>query len=488
MTNRLHFVRLAALLAALPIGGCGADNSLATPACGTYADAPKNASSVVYVSATCGARDGDGSEERPFASIQQGIDASAQGGAVLVDAGTYAENLSITKTVEVLGANTRGEPENASIIVQAPSPYAITVEGSTVVLRGIIVQKPQGAGIWVQKNGNAVLQDSRIEGTVAVNEDGHGVMATDSGSIIVERSIIVQSEGAGVYANAAAAAKVERSIIVQNGGFAGIWVQSTLGEVSLVGNEITENAEGGITILGTRAIIVQNQVKNTKSRMSGELADGIRVIGDSLVGEAYVEIGGEKPESKNVIEGNDRVGILFSGEKARGIIVQNEVVANADDTKRGAGIWVQSSAGTAPNEDQSVGIRIAQNRVEGNHYVGIGVTNNARAIIVQNPSISGTIAGEIMANGIPTKIGDGLGVYAGASAHVDKNTISSNARVGALFFGAANMCVMTNNTFEKNNEGSIIVQNTDGLALDTNETDVPPVAPAFPVGVDTSDL
>ncbi|MDI1481250.1 right-handed parallel beta-helix repeat-containing protein [Polyangium sp. y55x31] len=491
MTNRLHFVRLAALLAAaLPLAGCGAD-SLATAVCGNYAGAPDKAKGVVYVSASCGARDGDGSAERPFASLQQGIDASAEGGAVLVDAGTYTENLSITKSVQVLGADETGDPDKASIIVQAPSPYAITVEGASgVLLRGIIVQKPEGAGIWVQKSGSAVIEASRVEGTITrkENEDGHGVMATDSGSIIVQRMIIVQSEGAGVYTNAAAAAKVERSIIVQNGGLAGIWVQSTLGEVSLAENEIAENVEGGITILGSRAIIVQNQVKNTKSRMPGGLADGIRVLGDSKVGPAYVEIGGEKAESKNVIEGNGRVGILFSGERARGIIVQNDVIGNAADTTRGAGIWVQSSAGTAPNDDQSIGIRIAQNRVEGNHFVGIGVTNNARAIIVQNQSISGTIAGEIVANGIPTKIGDGLGVYAGASAHVDKNMIASNARVGAVFFGAATTCVVTNNVFEKNNEGSIIVQNVDGLALDTNEADVPPNAPAIPVGVDTSDL
>lgn len=488
MTNRLHFVRLAALLAAaLPIAGCGAD-SLSTPACGTYAGAPGEAKGVVYVSASCGARDGNGSAERPFASLQQGIDASAEGGAVLVDAGTYAENLSITKSVQVLGADETGDPDKASIIVQAPSPYAITVDNATgVLLRGIIVQKPEGAGIRVQKSGSAVIEGSRIEGAVALKEDGHGVMASEKSSIIVQRTIIVQSEGAGVHVSGAGA-KVERSIIVQSGRLAGIWVQFAVGEVSLLENEISENTEAGIAILGSRAIIVQNQVKNTKSRGPGGLADGIRVLGDGMLGEAYVEIGGEKPESKNMIEGNGRVGVLFSGERARGIIVQNDVIANADDTTRGAGIWVQSSAGTAPNEDQSVGIRIAQNRVEGNHFVGIGVTNNARAIIVQNQSISGTIAGEIVANGIPTKIGDGLGVYAGASAHVDKNTITSNARVGAVFFGAANTCVVTNNVFEKNNEGSIIVQNVDGLALDTNEADIPPNAPVVPVGVDTSDL
>ncbi|MDI1429470.1 right-handed parallel beta-helix repeat-containing protein [Polyangium sorediatum] len=486
MTNRLHFASLAALLAALPIAGCGGSN--ATADCGTYANAPKNASSVVYVSATCGARDGDGSSERPFASIQQGIDASAQGGAVLVDAGTYAENLSITKTLDVLGANTEGEPENASIIVQAPSPYAITVEAEGVALRGIIVQRPEGAGIWVRKNGSAAIQASRIEGAVAVNEDGHGVMASDNASIIVQRTIIVQSEGAGVHVNAASA-QVERSIIVQSGALAGIWVQNARDEVSLVGNEIRENVSAGISILGSRAIIVQNQVKHTKSRAPGGVADGIRVLGDGVMGESYVEIGGEFPESTNMIEGNDRAGIVFSGERVRGIIVQNDVIGNADDTTRGAGIWVQSKAGTAPNDDQSVGIRIEQNRIEANHFLGIGVTSGARAIIVQNQSINGTIAGDIKVNGVPVKIGDGLGVYAGASAHVDLNTFAGNARVGALFDGSASTCVLTNNTFEKNTSGAIIVQNVNG-AFDygDNKGDISVDPPVIPILSDPSEL
>ncbi|TKD10364.1 right-handed parallel beta-helix repeat-containing protein [Polyangium fumosum] len=489
MTNRLHFASLAALLAALPIAGCGGSDALATPDCGTYAEAPEKASGVVYVSASCGARDGDGSVERPFASIQQGIDASVGGGAVLVDAGTYAENLSITKPVQVLGADKAGDPNNASIIVQAPSAYAITVEGaSDVLLRGIIVQKPEGAGIRVQKSGRAVIEGSRIEGAIAVNEDGHGVMASDNASIIVQRTIIVQSEGAGVHVNAASA-QVERSIIVQSGALAGIWVQNALDEVSLVGNEIRENVSAGISILGSRAIIVQNQVKHTKSRAPGGVADGIRVLGDGVMGESYVEIGGDLPESTNMIEGNDRAGIVFSGERARGIIVQNEVIGNADDTTRGAGIWVQSKAGTAPNDDQSVGIRIEQNRIEANHFLGIGVTSGARAIIVQNQSINGTIAGDIKVNGLPVKIGDGLGVYAGASAHVDLNTFAGNARVGALFDGSASTCVLTNNTFEKNTAGAIIVQNVNG-AFDygDNKGDISVDPPVAPILSDPSEL
>ncbi|MRG91510.1 right-handed parallel beta-helix repeat-containing protein [Polyangium spumosum] len=489
MTNRLHFANVAALLAALPLVGCGVAAPDASPACsGEYASQPEGTSGAVYVSAACGAQDGDGSKERPFATIQQGIDASAEGGAVLVDAGTYEENLSITKAVQVLGVDETEDPNRASIIVQAPSPYAINVEGAAgVVLRGIIVQKPQGAGIWVQKKGGATILASRIEGAIAAKTDGHGVMATDEGSIIVQRTIIVQSEGAGVHVDAAGA-KVERSIIVQNGAFAGIWVQRAMDQVSLVDNEISENTDAGITILGSRAIIVQNEVKHTRARSAGGQADGIRIVSDAELGEAYFTIGDSNPESANVIEGNDRVGIFVSGELARGLILHNQVIGNADATKRGAGIWLQSGAGSVEAvPDAAPGIVIQQNRIENNHFLGIGVTSNARALLWENPSISGTIAEEVTVDGQAAKIGDGLGVYAGASAQVEFNTFSGNARAAALFDGAA-ASSFTKNTFEKTAEHAIIVQNSAGpISLGDNKDDLNPM-PVAPVLSDPSNL
>jgi len=468
MKRRLAFSLSIALFGALSLGGCMGARYATT--CGTYPSAPADASTAVYVSAQCGTAEGDGSQERPFASIQQGIDASASGSAVLVDAGTYQENLTISKPVQVIGAEPETDAEKAGIIVQAPEPYAVTVAGASgVVVRGIWVQSPKGAGIWVQKGGEALIDGSKIEGASATTQDGHGVMATDGASIIVQRTIIVQSEGAGVHA-VGSSVEVTRSVIEGNQGLAGIWVQRGIGDARIAGNDVIGNAESGISIVGSRAIIVQNQVKDTHAKKGDTQADGIRVVPDAEANESYAEIGSATAGEGNVISGNDRIGILMSGATTRGIIVQNEVTGNADGEGRGAGIWVQSSAGTVAGADGSMGIRIEGNTVKANHFLGIGVTKDARAIIVQNPSIEGTLKKAVSTStGAMLTVGDGLGVYAGAFAHVDGNKFMGNERAAAVFDAASVECVVTNNLFEASMDESIIVQNQTMLDLTNNE-------------------
>ncbi len=56
----------------------------------------ETADDTVYVDVTANAG-GDGSKDAPFASIQDGLDAQGRDGMVAVAAGTYVENLELTK-------------------------------------------------------------------------------------------------------------------------------------------------------------------------------------------------------------------------------------------------------------------------------------------------------------------------------------------------------------------------------------------------------
>ena len=91
---------LAGCLLAGLLPACGEE----TEACSTdgYPAAPPGVSAVVHVSAGCPSEGADGSASKPFSQIQQGLDAVASGGAVLVNRGTYPENLKITKPVQVI--------------------------------------------------------------------------------------------------------------------------------------------------------------------------------------------------------------------------------------------------------------------------------------------------------------------------------------------------------------------------------------------------
>lgn len=446
-------------------GSGGSQNGGGDCASGKYPtidDAPAGAK-VWYVSPICTPKgaDGDGSRDNPFTTLLEGIKASEPGDYVVVMKGSvFTENVVIDKPLTLVGADPETPAEQASIIVQAPEPNAIIVQSKDVTLRGIIVQSPKGAGIWVQ-GGSATIEGSKVDkATKSGNgplELGNGILATNDASIIVQRTIIVQSDHTGVLMQDSRGT-IARSTIADNIGAAGIWVQRSSGFVTLSGNQIAKNRGTGISVLSSRAIIVQNTIHGTADGgVAGARADGIVVAEhfDGGISEGFAEASLQG----NDISGNARLGVLFSGD-ARGIIVQNSVKGNgaADTAKRGAGIWVQSGAGALSP------ITIEQNVAAGNGFANIVVGSNARAIIVQNPSIGGAIPKSWTENGVTANVGEGIVVFGGGHASIKNNVLAANARSAILLEGAASGTAVQGNTIS-GSEYAIIVQNVPVLPL-----------------------
>jgi parallel beta-helix repeat protein len=417
-----------------------------------YPQIPEGAAGpYIYVSEKCGdVAVPDGTIKAPYKTIQQAIEAAKEGGVVLVMQGTYPGNLTIDKPISIIGANVDTPAELAGIIVQAPDPHAIVVKGvQGVTLRGLVIDKPRGAGIWVQSGGSAIIDGSSISGAMAEGgAEGYGVAATEDASIIVQRSIIVQSEGAGIHM-VRSRGTVTQSRIEQNRGAGGIWVQKSAGYVSLSNNKILENERAGISLLSSRAIIVQNQIKDTK------LVDGVKAGDGVIVAESF-DASGSLGEAEvllqgNAITGNGRAGVLVSGD-ARGIIVQNEVLNNGATAARGAGIWVQNNAGVASP------IQIQHNAIQGNAWMGVGVASGARAIIVQNSGIGAVPAASFDDGGNTVICGEGVGVF-GAFATIQDNKIFDNGRAGVFIDAALAGTAIIGNQFYDNDQFAIIVQN-----------------------------
>jgi filamentous hemagglutinin family protein len=112
--------------------------------------------------ATTGAASNQGSRLTPINTIQGGVNAAVAGGKVNVAAGTYAENVSITKALTLAGTGA------GQSIIRPASGDAVAVSGtigagSTVLIDGFTLREAPGAGVSVASGttlGQLTIQNS----------------------------------------------------------------------------------------------------------------------------------------------------------------------------------------------------------------------------------------------------------------------------------------------------------------------------------------
>lgn len=253
-------------------------------------------------------------QERPFVvrvpqeypTIQQAVDAVAEGGTVLIDPGTYQENIKITKSIRIIGAGQNAVNIWASdgivIYVEAEYPLQIYLAGFRIEPPYRII--PFGLGISIRGAAQVIANQvsvSKIDtgfellgdvtallSRVQLTSNGRGIWIS-GGSLVVEESII-ESNGPGISV-LDGSLKVMRSLLAKNsvaieigGGWHG-------GEVvELVENAIIGNTDGGLyMVLGPIP----------------SLQEKLRAANQPEIGPAVVQMRG------NEIVGNSRYGIAL---------------------------------------------------------------------------------------------------------------------------------------------------------------------------------
>ncbi len=118
---------------------------------------------------------------------------------------------------------------------------------------------------------------------------------------------------------------------------------------------------------------------------------------------------------------------MLCGLGAGGIILQNNTITgSAASAPFGAGIWLQEGAGGV------AGNVIKNNQITAGKFVGLGLTGDTHGIILQGNTVSGTTLGSTFVGVSEVMIGDGLNVFAGASATITGNTLHQNGRAGLI--------------------------------------------------------
>lgn len=444
MLRRLSVVSIMVLsLAAAACVGNSDDTS--SPACGTYAALGTTTSgTTVHVSAACGtsAPDAkrDGSPTSPYATISAGLAAAPAGATVLVDAGTYAENLVITKSVDLRGAGPA-----ATLVTPLAGAAGVFIDAATVRLEGVTIRDAEIAGVQIA-SGEVTLSGCQILGSRkdAGGAFGFGVVAAAGASVAIAGSAVNDSQGIGVLLSGAAGSILDSTISRNAGG--GVRLEQTQGDVRIERNEVLGNTRFGVWLLSARGIVVQNRVASTAAE-GGDMGDG--VIATELVdaqgvsaGPSHLELSGD-----NTVEGNARVGVLLAGE-VLGIVVQNRVASNGR-----AGVWLQEAAGSSGS------LTVENNDVIENVGVGIGLTGAAIAAVKGN-RVSGTSEAAMLdAAGGSFVIGDGVALLAGATAAVDSNVCTRNARLGMIADAVGAGTTLVGNTVTDNDAYGIVVQN-----------------------------
>ncbi|MBM4356105.1 MAG: right-handed parallel beta-helix repeat-containing protein, partial [Deltaproteobacteria bacterium] len=206
-------------------GGCKRVIPLAAdcPA-GPFPEAPAGATGTVYVSAGSACTEGCGSAGAPYSSLQAAVEAVPTGGAVLVGPGAYGEGVVVAKSLAIVGL-CAAKVELASVVEGQPGAWGAVQGPFEVKLSGVRLAGP-GFGLFaakgsileldqvevMQAQGAAVyVGDATVKGSGLWLHDllphavsglqGHGVVASDGASVVLEESIIDNARAAGVAAS-----------------------------------------------------------------------------------------------------------------------------------------------------------------------------------------------------------------------------------------------------------------------------------------------
>ncbi|MBI4700172.1 MAG: hypothetical protein HY744_03220 [Deltaproteobacteria bacterium] len=406
---------------------------------GRWGDVPAE-EDTQFVDAAYAGGDSDGSSDRPWTSIQQGVDAALPGAIVAIAAGSYTEDVLVQgqavvlwgrcpSLVEVVGTNQAFAAVDIQNGATGSAVRGLALRGASVGLGLSGSKKVEAQWLWIHDTSSTGIDiEDTIGPSSAAIRDVLVENATALGVFII--STPVELERVVVRDTRSDLKKLHgRGIAVE-----GLPPYQTRADVAVLRSLVERNREVGISANGSDLRIEATVVRETRAQES----DGAFGRGVSMQQHTKASLTG------CVVRANRELGVQLAKDSE--LTVHASVIADTEPNvatgRLGGGLTVQDSTAL-----------VRASLLEHNHYFGVGVTQGKATI--EASIVRGTLAGE---DGL---LGDGI-VASGASGHTEALLsavrIESSARAGIANFGCA---VTLGDSFFECNPIALNGQNTD---------------------------
>jgi len=379
---------------------------------------------------------------------------AAPGALVNVAAGTYNENVVISKNLRIDG-NDAPRP----VVDGGAAGSVFTIGAFTVLLDDLVIQNGAAAnGGGINNSGTLSVRDSLIQNNVANGAagSGGGILNTGAGTIDVRNSAISNNQanraGGGIEDNAGAGVRVTLVDVNLNNNNAGVAPAT-----AAPGNG------GGLHVTGAGSV---NITRGTVNGNVAALEGGGLWNGTGTMTLNNVTISGNTASGNGADDGGG--GVFNNGGTVN---IQSSLISNnvADGTLGSGGGIFNNTGGT---------VSITTSTISGNraNRAGGGIEDNVGNLItIVDSTIDSNNVGVAPAVAAPGN-GGGIHITGAGRVTLDGSTISRNLAAnegGGLWNSATGTFTLTNSTISTNTAngatggGGIFNTNGGVMSLDS---------------------
>ncbi len=317
----------------------------------------------------------DGTSEHPYRSIQAGIDAVSIGGTVIVNNGTYNENLVIAKSVNVIG-----EGAETTIVRNNNSDHVFYVTADNVNISGFTVEEAdffETVGIYLSGAEYCNISNNNI------SNNYYGIrLKSSSDNNILTNNYVSSNAEYGIYLTDSSNNTLANNIASNNTN--GIYLKDSSNNI-LTNSYVFSNTKYGIHLLDSST--------NT-------LADNIATSNSN----AGIHLGGSSDNTlTDNVASNNTNGIYLEGSS-------DNTLANNIASNNTNGIYLEGSS------DNTLTDNVASNNTNGIHLFGSSTNNLANSTVTSNSNAGINLrssSGNTLASN--TVLNNAYGIYSSSS-------------------------------------------------------------------------